>query len=149
MPRFTDFSWPCPCPRHVSRIFSWPRPCPRHVFPKTSCPCHVHDRGVDMDTGVHLVRDHVHLTLIGNTHPSLLTHPRRNHSHSNYQQFFLHKFLHEQVLKLLKKISFSEIFFSKMNWNSRHQFKFGICSCLIRLMIQWVRGQGRNQSVGL
>ena len=21
MPRFTDFSWPCPCPRHVSRIF--------------------------------------------------------------------------------------------------------------------------------
>ena len=64
MPRFTDFSWPCPCPRHVSQIFSWPRPCPRHVFPKTSCPCHVHDRGVDMDTGVHLVRDHVHLTLI-------------------------------------------------------------------------------------
>ena len=59
-----NFSWPCPCPRHGSRIFSWPCPCPRHVFPKTSCPCHVHDRGVDMDTGVHLVRDHVHLTLV-------------------------------------------------------------------------------------
>ena len=40
----------------------YPRPCPRHVFPKTLCPCH---RGVDMDTGVHLVRDLVHLNLIG------------------------------------------------------------------------------------
>ena len=25
--------------------------------------CHVHDRGVDMDTGVHLVCNHVHLLL--------------------------------------------------------------------------------------
>ena len=73
-PRFWDFSWPCPCPRHVSQISRWPCPrlrhvtqifpCPRHVFPKTSCPCHVHDRGVDMDTGVHLVRVHDHRTLL-------------------------------------------------------------------------------------
>ena len=41
----------------------------------------------------------------------ILTHPQRSHSHSNYQQFFLHKSLHEQVLKLPKKISFSEKFF--------------------------------------
>ena len=42
-------------------------PCPRHVYPKSSCSCHVHDRGVDMDTVVHLVRDLVHLTSGSNT----------------------------------------------------------------------------------
>ena len=50
--------------------YTFVRLCPRFsielavVIIETSCPCHVHDPGVDMDTGVHLVRDHVHLTLI-------------------------------------------------------------------------------------
>ena len=51
--------------REFYRILHFFRfPSPRHVYPKTSCPCHIHDRGVDMDIGVYLVRVYVHLTLL-------------------------------------------------------------------------------------
>ena len=120
-PRFSDWAWPCPCPRHVSRnfswpcpcprhgslIFSWPCPCPRHVFPKTSCPCHVHDRGVDMDTGVHLVRDHVHLTL-------------------TLSLSYVHDFLIISITKI------SKLSPTKTVSNSRHQHQ---CSRLVSVRV--------------
>ena len=52
------------CPRHVSPIFR-DRVYVHATFHRFICNrVHVHDRGVDMDTGAHLVRVHDNRTLL-------------------------------------------------------------------------------------